>query len=247
MLIDRGLLNGQDEQALLFGAAAGGDTLYGEDTNIIGNWTDEDEDRGDAAAPLPPRQHLNRRRTGSSHHAGAVHRRDSSNTTFSESIAREMKLMINPKWLAMNPKWTPSNGTALGGVPSANASVSASASLSATASSSKTPGSTSAASQSATKTSSAATSTTSSAVGSSESVAWVLPSPPSSTCATMYTDTSGGGVYGAQVGNVPWSPRPSTFVVRGGNKLYLDGDEFRIVGPSTWPSLRFLGDTFFMC
>jgi hypothetical protein len=27
MLIDRGLLNGQDEQALLFGAAAGGDTV----------------------------------------------------------------------------------------------------------------------------------------------------------------------------------------------------------------------------
>lgn len=233
MLIDRGLLNGQDEQALLFGAAAGGDTLYGEETSIIGNWTDEDGDRGDAAVPPPPHQHLNRRRTGPSHHTGTVHRRDSSNTTFSESIAREMKLMINPKWIAMNPKWTPSDGTALGGVPPANASVSSSASLSASAST-KTPASTSAVSQSATKTSSAATSTTSSAVGSSESVAWVLPSPPSSTCATMYTDTSGGGVYGAQVGNVPWSPRPSTFVVRGGNKLYLDGKEFRIVGPSMW-------------
>lgn len=232
MLIDRGLLNGQDEQALLFGAAAGGDTLYGEETVSIGNWTDDDEDQGDAVVPPPPHHLLNRRRTGSSHHAGAVHRRGESDTPFSESIAREMKLLVNPKWLAMNPKWTPSNGTALGGIPPANASVSASASLSASASS-KTPGSTSAASQSATKTSSAATSTTSSAVGSSESVAWVLPSPPSSTCATMYTDTSGGGVYGAQVGNVPWSPRPSTFVVRGGNKLYLDGKEFRIVGPST--------------
>ncbi|KAG0654464.1 hypothetical protein C6P46_001629 [Rhodotorula mucilaginosa] len=233
MLIDRGLLNGQDEQALLFGAAAGGDTLYGEETSIIGNWTDEGGDRGDAAVPPPPHQHLNRRRTGPSHHTGTVHRRDSSNTTFSESIAREMKLMINPKWIAMNPKWTPSDGTALGGVPPANASVSSSASLSASAST-KTPASTSAVSQSATKTSSAATSTTSSAVGSSESVAWVLPSPPSSTCATMYTDTSGGGVYGAQVGNVPWSPRPSTFVVRGGNKLYLDGKEFRIVGPNIY-------------
>lgn len=242
MLIDRGLLNGQDEQALLFGAAAGGDTLYGQEADIVGNWTDEDEDRGgtdDAVVPPAPHQHLNRRRTGPSHHTGAVHRRDSSNTTFSESIAREMKLMINPKWLAMNPKWVPSNGTALGGThPANNASVSASASLSASTSS-KIPESTSAASQSATKTSSAATSTTSSAVGSSESVAWVLPSPPSSTCATMYTDTSGGGVYGAQVGNVPWSPRPSTFVVRGGNKLYLDGDEFRIVGPSTWPLCAF--------
>lgn len=234
MLVDRGFTAGaQDEQALLFGAGAGGDTLYGDQDQLVENWTATAVPAdGDAAVPHHHHHpHLNRRRPG------VVHRRD-SDTVFSDSIAREMKLLINPKWLAMNPKWTPSNETALGGVPAANSSTSASASIPVSASASSTKsaaatGSVSAsASQNATRTSSAATSTTSSAVGPAESVAWVLPSPPSSTCASMYTDTSGGGVYAAQVGNVPWSPRPSTFVVRGGNKLYLDGDEFRIVGPS---------------
>ncbi|GAA5869600.1 hypothetical protein JCM3774_005491 [Rhodotorula dairenensis] len=243
MLVDRGT-GAQDEQAVLFGAGAGGDTLYEQQGD---NWwtattvpADRDEDA--AAVPPPHHTHLNRRRPGVRSHAAAVHRRGSdTDTLFSDSIAAEMKLLINPKWLAMNPKWTPSNETALGGVPAANASTSASASISVSipASASTTQSSTSSsgsasASQNATKTSSAATSTTSSAVGSAESVAWVLPSPPSSTCASLYTDTSGGGVYAAQVGNVPWSPRPSTFVVRGGNKLYLDGEEFRIVGPNIY-------------
>lgn len=143
----------------------------------------------------------------------AIHRRGQSSSYADTIAAMGAELSHNPKWLLQNPKWIPSwNRT--------SAATPVSAPLSAT------------------KTSSAKASKTSTAVvGTSESVPWVLPSPPSSSCASAYTNTDGGGVYAAQVGNVPWSPRPSTFVVRGGNKLYLDGNEFRIVGPSEFAAV----------
>ncbi|GAA6014735.1 hypothetical protein JCM8202_001643 [Rhodotorula sphaerocarpa] len=140
----------------------------------------------------------------------AIHRRGQSSSYADTIAAMGAELSHNPKWLLQNPKWIPSwNRTSAATPVSAPLSV--------------------------TKTSSAKASKTSTAVvGTSESVPWVLPSPPSSSCASAYTNTDGGGVYAAQVGNVPWSPRPSTFVVRGGNKLYLDGNEFRIVGPNIY-------------
>ncbi|GAA5975744.1 hypothetical protein JCM10908_005267 [Rhodotorula pacifica] len=241
MLADRGLNAGQDEQALLFGANA--DELFIEE-GILGNWTaqavarrgyvgngEEEWETGDTVVPHHHHHQINRRRPGGGHAgAGVMHRRGDSSSdgsTFSDTVAAEMKLLINPKWLATNPKWTPSDGSTLGQVPTSNATSVPVSTSSKSASASKS-------SSSPTKTSSSPTSTISSAVGSAEFVAWVLPSPPSSTCATFYTNTEGGGVYAAQVGNVPWSPRPSTFVVRGGNKLYLDGEEFRIVGPNIY-------------
>jgi hypothetical protein len=65
----------------------------------------------------------------------------------------------------------------------------------------------------------------------------------SSGCPAMYTTTTGGAIYGPQVGTgaaaSAFLPVPSTFVVRSKNKLYLDGQEFRIAGPSTFSFLPF--------
>lgn len=155
----------------------------------------------------------------------AMHRRAAQ--SFADKIAADMaSLVMNPKWLAQNPKWTSWGSSGGNATAAATAPTLTQASTQGASTASPSP------SVSASKTSSAAASKTSAVVGAAESVAWVLPSPPSSTCAGGYTNTQGGGVYAAQVGNVPWLPRPSTYVVRGGNQLYLDGNEFRIVGPS---------------
>lgn len=124
------------------------------------------------------------------------------------------KLLINPKWIALNPKWKPTNGTSTAAKPSTAPPSPA---------------------ISASKTASAAT-TTKSTVGGS----LVLPAPPASTCATPYYGVAGtSAVYGPGLGDFPMLPRPSTFVKRSGNKLVLDGETYRIVGPSAFPFARF--------
>lgn len=60
----------------------------------------------------------------------------------------------------------------------------------------------------------------------------VLPTPPSSSCAKLYTNMAGGAVFGPGKGDFTYSPRPSTFVKRNGGKLTLDGETYRITGPS---------------
>ncbi|CDR37878.1 RHTO0S03e00562g1_1 [Rhodotorula toruloides] len=119
------------------------------------------------------------------------------------------KLLINPKWIALNPKWKPTNGTSTAAKPSTAPPSPA---------------------ISASKTASAAT-TTKSTVGGS----LVLPAPPASTCATPYYGVAGtSAVYGPGLGDFPMLPRPSTFVKRSGNKLVLDGETYRIVGPNIY-------------
>ncbi|GAA6000169.1 uncharacterized protein JCM10292_004017 [Rhodotorula paludigena] len=83
-------------------------------------------------------------------------------------------------------------------------------------------------------TTTAAASATTTTKTSTATIATTLPAPPASTCQPGYTDTTGGVVYGAQVGNAPFMPRPSTFVKRSGNQLTLDGETFRIVGPNIY-------------
>ncbi|GAA6019404.1 hypothetical protein JCM11491_004817 [Sporobolomyces phaffii] len=61
-----------------------------------------------------------------------------------------------------------------------------------------------------------------------------LPTPPSSSCAKMYTNTAGGVVWGPGIGNFTYLPRPSTFVKRTNSKLTLDGEPYRIVGPNIY-------------
>ncbi|GAA5823456.1 hypothetical protein JCM3770_006043 [Rhodotorula araucariae] len=128
----------------------------------------------------------------------------------------EAKLLINPKYLALNPKWTPKSLLASRPTSTVGAS-STSSGASATI--------TTRASASATQTASRSTTST---------VALTLPAPPASTCATQYTNTAGGAVYGPGLGDVPFLPRPSTFVQRSGNKLKLDGETYRIVGPNIY-------------
>lgn len=125
------------------------------------------------------------------------------------------KLTINPKFIALNPKWKPTNSTSTAAKPSIVVPPSLSASAS--------------------KTSSAATSTKS-----SSAATLVLPAPPASTCATPYYGVSGTpNVFGPGLGDFPMLPRPSTFVKRSGNKLVLDGETYRIVGPSASSLARF--------
>ncbi|KAK4700402.1 mannan endo-1,4-beta-mannosidase, partial [Phenoliferia sp. Uapishka_3] len=59
-----------------------------------------------------------------------------------------------------------------------------------------------------------------------------LPTPPSSNCYPAYTDTSSGAVFGPGLGSFAMSPRPSSFVTRSGAKLMLDGEVYRMVGPT---------------
>ena len=91
----------------------------------------------------------------------------------------------------------------------------------------------------ATVVTSAPTKTSSASATKTSTVALTLPAPPASTCQPQYTNTAGGAVYGPGLGSFNFLPRPSTFVKRSGNKLTLDGDTYRIVGPSASPlSLR---------
>lgn len=79
------------------------------------------------------------------------------------------------------------------------------------------------------KTTTSKTTTTSKAAA---TTALVLPKPPSANCWEQYTNTVAGAVYGPGLGDFPMLPRPSTFVTRTKSGLYLEGREYRIVGPS---------------
>ncbi|GAA5910192.1 hypothetical protein JCM8208_006754 [Rhodotorula glutinis] len=81
---------------------------------------------------------------------------------------------------------------------------------------------------------SAPTKTSSATATKTSTVALTLPAPPASTCQPQYTNTAGGAVYGPGLGSFNFLPRPSTFVKRSGNKLTLDGDTYRIVGPNIY-------------
>ncbi|KDE04485.1 hypothetical protein MVLG_05052 [Microbotryum lychnidis-dioicae p1A1 Lamole] len=64
---------------------------------------------------------------------------------------------------------------------------------------------------------------------------YTLPKPPSSTCgAPYYSNTAGGVIYGARIGNVAWRAVPTSFVKRNGAYLTLDGKGYRIVGPNAY-------------
>ncbi|BGP38816.1 hypothetical protein JCM10449v2_002754 [Rhodotorula kratochvilovae] len=176
--------------------------------------------------------------------AGALHRRWGKNATASASgpaaaeksaaaaseeekvadtSSLEAKLLINPKFLALNPKWTPKS--LLASRPTSTTK----------AASTKTSGAASSTITTRALGGSGAASTTRSASSSKTSTAVLtLPAPPASTCATQYTNTAGGAVYGPGLGDFAFLPRPSTFVKRSGNKLVLDGETYRIVGPNIY-------------
>lgn len=81
-------------------------------------------------------------------------------------------------------------------------------------------------------------SSTSTSLTSNPTAALKFPSPPSSGCATPYTDVSSGAVFGPDalcVGLVPKNPRPTSFVRLSDVGLTLDGATYRIVGPSESP------------
>jgi len=139
-----------------------------------------------------------------------------------DTDALETKLVLNPKFLALNPKWL---ATALLARPATSTTTSKPASTASAASSTITsrPSSSSNTKASSTRTASSTKTST---------VALTLPAPPASTCQPQYTNTAGGAVYGPGLGDFNFLPRPSTFVKRSGNKLTLDGETYRIVGPS---------------
>ncbi|TNY24545.1 glycoside hydrolase superfamily [Rhodotorula diobovata] len=141
-----------------------------------------------------------------------------------DTDALETKLVLNPKFLALNPKWL---ATALLARPATSTTTSKPASTASAASSTITsrPSSSSNTKASSTRTASSTKTST---------VALTLPAPPASTCQPQYTNTAGGAVYGPGLGDFNFLPRPSTFVKRSGNKLTLDGETYRIVGPNIY-------------
>ncbi|GAA6014116.1 hypothetical protein JCM10207_006101 [Rhodosporidiobolus poonsookiae] len=82
-----------------------------------------------------------------------------------------------------------------------------------------------------------ASSSASKTTAKASSTSYSLPSA-SSDCYQMYTKLTGGAIYGPQAGTgaaaAAFLPKPSTFVTRTKNKLYLDGEEFRITGPNIY-------------
>ncbi|GAA6027900.1 hypothetical protein JCM8097_001772 [Rhodosporidiobolus ruineniae] len=146
----------------------------------------------------------------------------------------EKRLVKNPKYVP-NPKWS-------GGSSSSSSASSSSASKSGAAASKTASRDLAASTQIivGTPTSSSASRavSTASKTTSSASPTYTL-AKASSGCATRYTTTTGGAVYGPQIVSgaallAAQMPRPSTFIVRSKNKLYLDGNEFRIAGPNIY-------------
>ncbi|GAA5940708.1 hypothetical protein JCM10213_004294 [Rhodosporidiobolus nylandii] len=152
------------------------------------------------------------------------------------------KYILNPKWLAINQPSSKSSGQAQAsttralaastqivvGSPTPLISIGISIGLGLGGSSTTAaPSASTTTSSSASKTSSTASSTTQ----------YTLPSA-SSGCPGMYMKTQGGAIYGPQAGSgaagAAFMPKPSTFVTRSKNKLYLDGSEFRITGPNIY-------------
>jgi len=168
----------------------------------------------------------------------------------------------NPKW-PKNPKWkgNSQSSTTSTSVPSStstsNESTTASSTKSANGSGqiivgggfsktlaaseptqSKSSSSSDSITTQATSSSTASSSSSASKTSTKSEAPLVLPTPPSSNCAKMYTNTAGGAVFGPGKGDFVYSPRPSTFVKRSGGKLTLDGDEYRITGPSESKKFR---------
>ncbi|GAA5828292.1 hypothetical protein JCM11251_006183 [Rhodosporidiobolus azoricus] len=138
----------------------------------------------------------------------------------------ERRVVKNPKY-PLNPKWKNNWSTNTTATASSQRATTTTRGLAASAS----PTTTKSDSSSTKSSSASATKTTTS------SASYSLPTVASS-CASMYTNTNGGAIYGPQAGTgaaaKAFMPKPSTFIVRSGNKLYLDGDEFRIVGPNIY-------------
>ncbi|GAA5898520.1 uncharacterized protein JCM6883_003341 [Sporobolomyces salmoneus] len=176
--------------------------------------------------------------------------------------------VLNPKW-PKNPKWK--GGSKSSDSSKTTSSPSASTKISASTTSTKSKNGTgqiivggaasgatktlaaqepsSSSSSNSSSSSDSASSTVSSSTSASKTstipVPTALPSPPSSSCAPAYTNQAGGTVWGPGIGNFTYLPRPSTFVKRNGQKLTLDGETYRIVGPNiywlgldenVWPS-----------
>ncbi|GAA5852505.1 hypothetical protein JCM8547_002522 [Rhodosporidiobolus lusitaniae] len=146
------------------------------------------------------------------------------------------RLVKNPKYIPnpKSPKYTASASASASASKSSFGGTSTSRQLAAstqiivgTSSSRSTTTSKPSSSSSASKTTTTTTTTTKLA----------LPTAASG-CPTTYTNTKGGAIYGPQVGTgtaaKAFNPKPSTFIVRSKNKLYLDGEEFRIAGPNIY-------------
>ncbi|GAA5938373.1 uncharacterized protein JCM15063_000718 [Sporobolomyces koalae] len=143
----------------------------------------------------------------------------------------------NPKW-PINPKWKGnSNSTLAVPAPSSTKStpgqiIVGGSTKTLAANPDPTASATTTTAESAS--SSASSSVTASAATTSSQAPLSLPTPPSSSCAPMYSNTDGGAVYGPGLGDFDYLPRPSTFVKRSGSQLTLDGKPYRIVGPNIY-------------
>ncbi|GAA5976429.1 hypothetical protein JCM5350_001687 [Sporobolomyces pararoseus] len=158
--------------------------------------------------------------------------------------------VLNPKY-PKNPKWKGSSTDSTSNSTSSSTSASTSSPASTATTTKATNGSgqiivgggsskTLAAQESITSSPTASSSATvSSSASASKTTTKVdaplsLPTPPSSSCAKLYTNQAGGTVWGPGIGNFSYLPRPSTFVKRSGSKLTLDGETYRIVGPNIY-------------
>ncbi|GAA5969798.1 hypothetical protein JCM11641_008044 [Rhodosporidiobolus odoratus] len=164
----------------------------------------------------------------------------------------EERKIKNPKYI-VNPKWALLGGGLSSASNSASTSSTSTKKQAATTEiivGSPTPiltvdisiglglgGSSSSSTTSRPTSTSSSKSTSTTSPKTSSTTQYTLPTA-SSGCYQMYTKTSGGAVYGPQMASgapaKAFMPKPSTFVTRKKNKLYLDGSEFRITGPNIY-------------
>ncbi|GAA5904420.1 hypothetical protein JCM6882_008905 [Rhodosporidiobolus microsporus] len=152
--------------------------------------------------------------------------------TLGKRVVKNPKYPLNPKW---KNNWTTGGNSSASTTTSQQATTTTRGLAASTQIIVGTPTSSSSRTSSASPTSSRSSASASKTTTSSAS--YTLPTVASS-CASMYTNTAGGAIYGPQAASgaaaKAFLPKPSTFVVRSGNKLYLDGSEFRIVGPNIY-------------
>lgn len=165
-------------------------------------------------------------------------------TALARKNAKNQKEQADPSSIVSSSSFATSQGalpTAFpAGVPSnpkCNGKKCATSSAASFSSSSAAPTSSNVVSTTeAATTTNATTSTYVSATSSSAAVTATpvsLGAKPYDYCVERYEDTSSGAVYGPGIpGFDHWSPRPTSFVVKGGTELWLDGEVYRVVGPS---------------